>query len=374
MSSTLPRSTPSEKGRLAWAREAEGLARWAWNRYFVRRDVWGGYLPLAEREKHGKTCTRPAVARRGKVFLTLPVLVRHFRGERPEDVVGAHTTSLDNQSLFGTVEVDVHGESGNDPAATLRAVLAWHDALRERGFHPLLWDSNGAGGYHLDVLLVEPVSTPRLYRFVRELVRDYARHGLPVAPETFPKQERLRPTPDGKGRYGNWCRLPGRHHTRDHWARVWDGARWLDGAEAAGFMLGLAGDPAALVPDLPPPTSPGRPRRPHAGGPGGNLSARIAAYQARLPNLAEGQGRDAVAYSFACWLARDLDLADEVCLAWLERWDAGNSPPKGRAALAEILANARRYGRSPIGCGRSPAGTGRDRRGHVILTRTLEVW
>jgi hypothetical protein len=95
---------------------------------------------------------------------------------------------------------------------------------------------------------------------------------------------------------------------------------------------------------------------------------------ARLPNLGEGQGRDRVAFSFAAFLARDLDLPDHLALDWLSRWDAGNRPPKGEAALREILANARRYGRHPIGCGRPQAPPlRRDRHGHLILTASVEV-
>jgi hypothetical protein len=56
-----------------------------------------------------------------------------------------------------------------------------------------------------------------------------------------------------------------------------------------------------------------------------------------------------VAYQFAAFLVRDLGLADAVALDWLQRWDAGNRPPKGAEALAEILANARLYGRHAIG-------------------------
>jgi hypothetical protein len=104
-----------------------------------------------------------------------------------------------------------------------------------------------------------------------------------------------------------------------------------------------------------------------------NVSRRIAAYAARLPNLAAGQGRDDVAYHFACFLARDMALPDDVALAWLARWDAGNSPPKGPAALREILGNAHAYGRAAYGCGRQPEGPRRDRRGHIILTSRVEV-
>jgi hypothetical protein len=104
---------------------------------------------------------------------------------------------------------------------------------------------------------------------------------------------------------------------------------------------------------------------------GNGLSARIAAYLTRLPNLGEGQGRDDVAYRFAAFLTRDLGLAEEIALGWLERWDSGNTPPKGRDVLAGIMANARRYGRRAYGCGlgASPARRpGRGRRGHTYST------
>jgi hypothetical protein len=70
-----------------------------------------------------------------------------------------------------------------------------------------------------------------------------------------------------------------------------------------------------------------------------------------LPNLAEGQGRDDVAYYFAAWLARDLALSDAAALPWLEAWDRRNSPPKGQARLQEILGSARKYGKRPFACG-----------------------
>jgi hypothetical protein len=61
-------------------------------------------------------------------------------------------------------------------------------------------------------------------------------------------------------------------------------------------------------------------------------------------------------------LVRDMALADDVALAWLCRWDSGNTPPKGEAALQEILANARRYGRNAVGCGRAGAAARNPRR------------
>jgi hypothetical protein len=364
----------------AWAAHAQELARWADAGYVNRRDVAGGYTALEERGKEyvkpdgtaakvGSTVTRPAPARRGGDYLTLARLGRHFRARGPLDVLGAHTTSPDNTSRFGTVELDHHGPLSNPTEVNFRAAVAWWERLRERGFHPLLWDSNGTGGYHLDVLLAEPVATPGLFHFLRRLVSDHAAYGLSKPPETFPKQPRIAP-----GRYGNWVRLIGRHHTKDFWARVWDGSRWLEGHGAIDFLLALTGDPVTLVPEAPPPAPSPPPRRPPAATPGGNLSARIAAYLARLPNLGEGQGRDDVAFNFAAWLVRDLQLPDAVALAWLERWDAGNSPPKGKARLREIVASAHAYGQRPYGCGlEGPLRRQRGSHRPVTITHTVEL-
>ncbi len=324
----------------AWADRAEELGTWAWQRCVNRTDVWGGYNPLAHRgkkyldrnggeKKLGSTTTRPRPSRRGKDFLTPGDLTRHFRATCPEHVVGLHTTSPHDASLWGAVEIDWHGPGGNDPDSNLRAALAWHGALAAEGFHPLLTDSNGKGGYHLRVLLDAPAATPLVFYYLKALVADHLRYGLAKPPETFPKQASLK-TP-----FGNWLRLPGRHHTRAHWARIWDGCGWLAGATAVDFLLSCTGDPKHLIP----------------------LDAearwRVAAFMAKLPNPGEAQGRDDVAYRFAAFLVRDMALGDPVALDWLARWDAGNTPPKGRVRLWEILANAHAYGQNPYGCGAS---------------------
>jgi hypothetical protein len=96
----------------------------------------------------------------------------------------------------------------------------------------------------------------------------------------------------------------------------------------------------------------------------------------RLPNLGEGQGRDDVAYNFAAFLVRDMAVSDEVALAWLERWDAGNTPPKGRERMLSILASARRYGRNPVASGLGPPSRGilpAGRPGHSLISFTVEV-
>jgi hypothetical protein len=342
----------------AWAAESEALATWGWEHLVNRTDVWGGYNRVEDRKKvvtrHngtvgelGATTTRPAKAKRGQVLLTRAALERHFRARGPLDVVGLHSTSPGNTSKWFALDIDWHGPASTAPEVNLAAALAWHRELSAAGFSPLLTDSNGAGGYHLLALLDAPAPTPRVFAFLRRLVAGHARHGLPKPPEAFPKQAAIMP-----GRYGNWLRLPGRHHTRGHSSKVWDGTRWLDGAAAAEFILALPAAPVALLPEAPAPApAPRQALRKYAATPGDNLSARAAAYMARLPNLAEGQGRDDVGYRFVCFLVRDLRLADDIALSWLARWDAGNSPPKGEARLREILASAHQYGTRPYGCG-----------------------
>jgi hypothetical protein len=347
----------------AWAERAEELTRWAFARLVVRRDVWGGYVCEQDRgkpytradgttDKLGATLTRPARTQRGKVFLTEEVVLRHFRPRDAGDVIGLHTTDPDNTCRWGALDIDRHGQQSADPEINRRAALHWYARLVARGFRPLLTDSNGAGGYHLHVLFTERVPSTQLYFFLRGLVADHARIGLAAPPEAFPKQQQIR-----LGRYGNWVRVPGRHHSREHWSRIWDGSRWLEGHEAISHILSLSGDSAELLPE------------------DAELDARVRAYLARLPRLAEGQGRDAVAFNLLAWLARDMDLGDDEALPYAEEWDAGNHPPKGRARLEEILANVHLYGQRSYGAGLAgstpgPAGpdAGADDRPAIVIT------
>ncbi len=190
----------------AWYDRAPDLAAWTEERLVVRRDAYGAYTPPERRgqtytRRDGTTATVPqSYTAKGKV--TRALLVRHFRGQRPEHVIGLHSTSTANTCLAARLDIDAHGDTGNDPAANLRAALAWDRCLRRIGFRPLLNGSNGKGGYHLSALLVEPVPAARVYAFLQWLTDDYAEHGLPVRPETFPKQAGIR-----EGGYGNWLRV-----------------------------------------------------------------------------------------------------------------------------------------------------------------------
>ncbi len=327
----------------------EDLACWAWNRLVNRVDVWGGYW--VDQEGRAQLTTHPKKELRGRSFLTPAVLLRHFMGRARQDVIGLHSTSSVNTSRWGGLDFDAHGPAGSPPSANLHAALAWLVRLEQRGFHPILEDSDGRGGLHLWLLFRDPIPTSQVYRFFHELISDHASYGLTAPPETFPKQAGLRPRSDGASGYGNWLRIPGRHHTRPHWSRFWGGTDWLEGGRAIDFLLSHQGDKAEL-PAAPAPVPPRSQARPATGGQ--SSDAGVAAYMARLPHLGEGQGRDDVAYRFACFLVRTKTLPDHVALEWLQRWDAGNRPPKGLEPLLKVIRNAHLYGRNPIGCGLPP--------------------
>jgi hypothetical protein len=63
-------------------------------------------------------------------------------------------------------------------------------------------------------LFAEPIPSNLAYRFARWIKSKAVAQGV----ECFPKQPQL----DSARRYGNWLRLPGKHHRREHWSRFYD--------------------------------------------------------------------------------------------------------------------------------------------------------
>ena len=104
--------------------------------------------------------------------------------------------------------------------------MATYHRLARLGFRPLLL-SWGYGSFHLRVFFRHPQPGKDLRAFALWLAADAAAFGLAAPPEAFPKQDELK-----AGEFGNWLRLPGRHHTRDTWATVFNGAGWVQGAAA----------------------------------------------------------------------------------------------------------------------------------------------
>ena len=244
-----------------WRSSAKALARFTMESLVVRHDVWGEYLPTWRRVQHTradgtrcvqKTITAPSRDLRGKVFLTERRIARHYAG-RDGAIIGLHTTSEGNFCLRGAFEVDLHVGDSADANTNKSAMLYWLDRLLDMGIYPILSDSNGDGGFHLNILFDRPVPAPKVFTFLKQIVSDHAKLGLAAAPETFPKQPVL-----GPGKYGNWLRLWGRHHTKDHWTRVFDltTGEWAEGDKAITLLLGARKNDPALIPPPPPDVRP----------------------------------------------------------------------------------------------------------------------
>src|SRR5262245_49363201 len=124
----------------AWQARADQLAAWAWQRLVNRTDCRGAYSP---RERRGQVYTRAdgkqatvPISYTLKRQLSLEELARHFRGERPEHVLGLHPTGLDNSCRWGAFDIDRHDEQ-TDPRETLRLAYALYDQLRNLRLTPL---------------------------------------------------------------------------------------------------------------------------------------------------------------------------------------------------------------------------------------------
>lgn len=225
-----------------WRSRAHELGHWAMRTMVNRTDVWGRYLQLEQRKigpdgvPHN-AITAPFKQERGKVFLQESSLVKHFQAKKDGVSLGLHAMSAQRSSRWMAVDIDLHDvlDDSVTPEGNFAAALHWWNELRALGLDPLLMDSNGRGGFHLLVLFAQPMTTESVYHYLKGLVADYERRGLDSMPETFPKQFKT-------GHYGSWLRLPGRHHSRPHYSRVWnddpsEDEPWLEGHAAIDRIL-----------------------------------------------------------------------------------------------------------------------------------------
>jgi hypothetical protein len=220
----------------AWARHAERLADWALRHLVVRRDCCGGYR-LTDTPQGQKV--KPFTSHEP---LTRERLIRHFCGTDLRDRVGVHLISPDDETCKATVvDIDAHGDD-DDPARNHAFALHVLGKALSRQVDALLLDSDGRGGYHVWSIHAGPIPAAESYRHGKWLIDGWATHGLAKPPESFPKS----PSLTGK-RFGNWVRLPGRHHKREHWTRVWDlyaegpCGGWVAGEAAIRAILRMTG-------------------------------------------------------------------------------------------------------------------------------------
>jgi hypothetical protein len=234
-----------------WKRDAKLLAEWSLLHLVNRRDVWGQYSTptQAERLKGKKTraLTLPVPELRGKDMVTLDKLERHYGSNTRHHLIGLHAANAVGASKWFTIDIDLHDDNVVNRERLRRlnldAAVAWWERLQDAGYDPILVDSNGVGGYHLWTLLDEPAAADDVYSFATGIVADWRDLGLDRKPEVFPKSGDASP-----GKLGAWLRLPGLHHTRDHFSRVWSGEAWeddpwLDGHAAISLIMAVGSGP-----------------------------------------------------------------------------------------------------------------------------------
>ncbi len=226
-----------------WRARAAELAEWTMKHLVNRTDVWGRYLSQRARERDDRptnhAVTVPFRDERGKVLLGISSLEKHYRTRDVGGVLGLHSTSAELTSRWFAIDIDRHDdeELSVTTEGNFAAAKYWRERLVQFGFDAVILDSNGNGGFHVLAILAAPMNTHSVHRFVKELVTDYQRRGLDEVPQVFPGKPQWH-------HYGDWLRLPGRHHTAEHYTRIWNDEpwaeqEWLDGHEAIDRLLSI---------------------------------------------------------------------------------------------------------------------------------------
>ena len=213
-------STPN-----AWQANANKLGALTFERFAVRTDACGLYVKSNVSPFDYSPGPNNTTAKLNSSNELRGILNKHFRGIQ---TAGLHSQNADSQCRWFGIDLDCkewYPEREERAARNLAYALTIADRLRKRGFHVIVEASNGIGGYHVWVLLDSYVPQAWVYHFLQSLVADAEDCGFGKftdingdeqkdLPETFPKQA------DCKGKFGNWLRLPGRHHRMtEHWSR-----------------------------------------------------------------------------------------------------------------------------------------------------------
>lgn len=327
-----------------WRAHAGEVATCYDTRLVNRRDVWGAYLPPERRTTGARaTYTAPSKAKRGAWQLDAWRLTRHVLGESPGHLVGVHSTSAEDTSRWGAFDLDAHGPQPVAYLDSLRAAAAdLASQLAAAGAFPLVEDSNGAGGWHVWVAFDRPAPTAAVYVWLDALA-ERARLTFGVAVETYPKQASAR------GAFGNWLRLPGRHHTRPHWSRVARiGEAWASGSDAALVLVEWSATPVSVIP----PASSwsvrgfGTPALASADMPS-DRAPIIRSYVRQLAHGHAGSGRSDRLFSLARFLCHGMRCTEGEALGIMRAWNAGNVPPLPDAKVVATWTNAGTYSAKP---------------------------
>ena len=95
----------------------------------------------------------------------------------------------------------------------------------------------------------------------------------------------------------------------------------------------------------------GAPRMPNARRPLATVDPveRAQAFLERVDPAVSGQRGDLLTFRVCCRIVRGFDLSDEQAMRVLSEWNKRCEPPWSEHELRQKVANARRYGREPLG-------------------------
>jgi|GEM_PF-1663285 len=308
----------------------ELAADWIMDRMVNRVDACGAYY------RSGGKVMLTTCKKSDDNWIDLPErIVRHLAAKTCDDLLGLHSTSTDQTSKWLAFDIDAH-DHHVDRDANRQDAMGLFDAVGRRGFTPHLFDSNGDGGYHLFVYFDEPAPTHRVYELGRILAMPFDN-----VREWFPKQPSIKPHG-----YGNWIRLPGRHHKREYQTKYFNGEGWAQ--SVWDYLLTIEPDSTDNLPDG---EAVKIPKKDNGHSMHGEATAsEIAAVIERLKSIApatEGNGGDDHTIK-VCNFVLDYGLSNDQAMIAMADWDRRCNPPWGDE-LRTKLENARQYRQNPIG-------------------------
>lgn len=220
---TIPPTEFNPNALRCWQAKTAALA--SWTRYWLcnRLDTFGKYY----------NCGTPEVGNcREKRKLKPEDVESHYLGRT--DRVGVYSYNQKGYGKWACIDIDAHNGE----------VLAnWHiaskmiDQLLSWGIVPLVEHTNGKYGFHLWIMFDSWVECRKLHSIGNYLVGE-------MEHEVFPKQ--ASPTD-----YGNYVRLPGRHHKHlGWWSDFYDPVLdvWHRDADAVDYLLGFKGGKIKNIP------------------------------------------------------------------------------------------------------------------------------
>lgn len=176
-------------------------------KFLVRERDYGRYkLP------HEITPQSPDPIKTEHGFLSDGEIIQHIVGRK---TIGLHPATFEKGCKWIGWDIDKHEGDENDPAENLRKALKLKRKLEAFGCFVVLEDSNDKGGYHIWLVFGSPIPIQRAYNFAQQVLK-----GIDPRIETFPKKGRLKPLGE-KGQYGNWLRIPGKHHKSEYRSKFW---------------------------------------------------------------------------------------------------------------------------------------------------------